>query len=405
MKSRKNIIVIGGGAAGFFGAITAAESFPNAKVVLYEKSRGVLAKVRVSGGGRCNVTNAAVSVAELLKGYPRGEKFLKPLFHRFSNQDTIRWFLSRGVDLKTEPDGRMFPKTDSSETIIHCLTTAARQAGVDVCSRLGVQQILPTDEHFQLILSDQTTIQADRVLITTGGHPQATGYEWLTQLGISVRPPVPSLFTFNIPDSFLKNLAGVAVQRATVRVAGTKLQQTGPVLVTHWGLSGPAALKLSAWAARELAERAYQFTILVNWINEKDPRTLLEGFKKEHAGKLLGTLAPFGLPNRLWRAFLLETGLAETLRWIDLSGKPFNRLTELLTNCPFEVRGKTTFKEEFVTCGGVTLSDIQGQTMESKKIPGLYFAGEILDIDGVTGGYNFQAAWTTAWIAGKSIGL
>ncbi|MDQ1087994.1 NAD(P)/FAD-dependent oxidoreductase [Siphonobacter sp. SORGH_AS_1065] len=404
---KKTIAIIGGGAAGFFGAISAAEAFPEARVVLFEKSRNVLSKVRISGGGRCNVTNAAATIPDLLKGYPRGAKFLKNLFPRFSNQHTIEWFQSRGVPLKTEPDGRMFPASDYSETIVRCLQLQAKNAGVELHLSTAIKAIQKTEEGFRLTLNEGQIFQADRVLVTTGGHPQITGYDWLSELGIAITPPVPSLFTFNLPDSFTRDLSGISVNEALVRISSTKFQHEGPVLLTHWGLSGPAVLKLSAWAARELEENNYRFTCLVNWTNQKseDARTALEAFKKLNSAKQLGTVAPFQIPNRLWRTLLAEVEISEQLRWVDLNGKPFNRLFEMLTNNAFEVQGKTTFKEEFVTCGGVTLSEINPKTLESKIVPGLFFAGEILDIDGITGGYNFQAAWTTAWIAGQSIGL
>lgn len=403
---KHTIAIIGGGAAGFFGAIAAATTFPDARVVLFEKGKHVLGKVKVSGGGRCNVTNAAPTLAELLKGYPRGARFLKQLFPRFSNQDTIRWFAERGVELKTEPDGRLFPVTDSSWTIIDCLQREARKAGVEIRLSEGIRRLEPKDDRFELTTTEGT-FTATRVLITTGGHPQPDGYEWLTRLGIQTESPVPSLFTFNSPTSFLRELPGVSVPDALVRIAGTSFQYNGPLLVTHWGLSGPAVLKLSAFAARELAAGGYRFQCLVNWTGEKPEaaREQLELFRKTNAGKQLGTVAPFGLPNRLWRAFLAESGNREEMRWSDLTGKPFHKLHETLTNAVFQVEGKTTFKEEFVTCGGVSLSDIDPKTLQHKKIPGLFFAGEVLDIDGITGGFNFQAAWTTAYIAGLSIGL
>lgn len=403
---KHTIAIIGGGAAGFFGAITAATAFPDSRVVLFEKGKHVLGKVRISGGGRCNVTNAAPTLSDLLKGYPRGARFLKHLFPRFSNQDTIRWFAERGVELKTEPDGRLFPVTDSSGTIVDCLRRQAQKAGVELLLSTGIRQLEPEAEGF-LLQTTEGDFHASRVLVTTGGHPQQDGYSWLTRLGIATEPPVPSLFTFNVPGSFLRDLPGVSVPEALVRIAGTSFQYAGPLLVTHWGLSGPAVLKLSAFAARELAAGGYRFQCLVNWTGEKpEPaREQLEHFRKANSGKQLGTVAPFALPNRLWRAFLAESGNREDLRWSDLTGKPFHKLHETLTNSVFEVEGKTTFKEEFVTCGGISLSEIDPKTLQHKKIPGLFFAGEVVDIDGITGGFNFQAAWTTAFIAGSSIGL
>jgi predicted Rossmann fold flavoprotein len=399
-------VVIGGGAAGFFGAIAAAERYPNARVTILEKARTVLSKVRVSGGGRCNVTHAVPGTAAMLKGYPRGERFLKTVFAQFNHADTVEWFARRGVPLKTEADGRMFPTTDSSETIIRCLLDAARRAGVEVRISSGVERVVPENGGFEVSLYLGETLRADRVLLTTGGQPNPAGYDGLVALGHAIVPPVPSLFTFNVPDSPLRALPGVSVPAGTVRLAGTKLSQTGPVLLTHWGFSGPAVLKLSAWGARELAMAGYRATALINWTGGTydTVRAELDGFRQGRSNKQIGTLPAFGVPQRLWQALCAEAGVGETTRWAEAPAKALNRLAELLTNAPFQVQGKTTYKEEFVTCGGVSLSDVDPHTLESRRCPGLFLAGELLDIDGITGGYNFQAAWSTGYVAGVSVG-
>jgi predicted Rossmann fold flavoprotein len=404
-----HIIVVGGGAAGFMGAITAAETFPEAKVTILEKSRTVLGKVRVSGGGRCNVTNAAPSIPELVKGYPRGAKFLRPLFEVFNNQHTIEWFESRGVALKTEPDGRMFPTTNDSETIIGCLLKAAQDTRVQVRTSAGVTQVEPQGKNFKITLQSGETIDCQRVLITSGGHPQLSGYDWLARLGIEIVLPVPSLFTFNVPKLPLKDLMGVSVGAVGVKMAGSKLTETGPLLFTHWGVSGPAVLRLSAWGARELSDKNYQFVSLINFTNKKpnEIQEQLTDFQRDVAwkGKFVPTQAPFGLPQRLWKQLVELANIPDTMRWADLPAKNLNRLVENLTNFQLEVQGKTTFKEEFVTCGGINLNGLHAKTLESRQVPGLFFAGEVLDIDGITGGYNFQAAWTTSYLAGLHIGL
>lgn len=399
------IIVIGGGAAGFMGAITAAESFPSAKVTILEKNRGVLNKVRISGGGRCNVTNAAPTIPELVKGYPRGAKFLRPLFEIFNNQHTIQWFEKRGVTLKTEPDGRMFPTTNDSETIVECLIKSAQRANVNIRTSTDVVEITKTEVGFDVILRTGEIIPATAILVTSGGHPQLSGYEWLLKVGAKVEVPVPSLFTFNIPTSPLKELMGVSVGNTAVKMAGSKLAETGALLFTHWGISGPAVLRLSAWGARELSSKNYHFISLINFTNKKSNEVMqqLVDFQGDVAwrGKFVATQAPFGLPQRLWKQLVELSNIPDTMRWADMPAKNLNRLVEHLTNFQLEVEGKTTFKEEFVTCGGVNLNGIHPKTMECREVPGLFFAGEVLDIDGITGGYNFQAAWTTGYIAGS----
>jgi predicted Rossmann fold flavoprotein len=408
MIPKKHIIVIGGGAAGFFGAISAATHFPDAQVTILEKNRTVLNKVRISGGGRCNVTHACFDDKALSKFYPRGGSFLRPLFKQFNANDTVEWFEKQGVKLKTEADGRMFPITDSSETIIDCLLKNIRQKHILVKTSEGVKAIQPPKKNgfWEIELLSGAKIEADAILITSGGNPQTTGYQWLADLGLKIIEPVPSLFTFNVPNSPFLSLSGVAVPQASVRIAGKKLMQTGALLVTHWGFSGPAVLKLSAWAARELAEMNYQFTLLINWLGEVTETQLRENlaeYKKQNPKKQIASNALFNLPSRLWKMLTQLSEVGEELRWIDISPKQLNKLVENLINCPQQVNGKSTFKEEFVTAGGIDLAEINPETMESKQHKGLFFAGEVLDIDAVTGGFNFQAAWTTAFVAGKNM--
>ncbi|MCY7351036.1 MAG: NAD(P)/FAD-dependent oxidoreductase [Cytophagaceae bacterium] len=404
-KPAPHLVVVGGGAAGFFAAITAAESFPDARITILEKNRTLLNKVRISGGGRCNVTNAVPSLSQLVQGYPRGGKFLRPLVKQFSNADTVRWFEDRGVPLKTEPDGRIFPVSDDSADVVQCLIDTARRQRVEIRTSINIQSIDCQPDKFSVRLAPDELILADQLLIASGGHPNASGYGWLAELGHTIVPPVPSLFTFNVPASPLLALAGVSTPKASVRVPGTRQTQEGPVLLTHWGFSGPAVLRLSAWAARELAACNYQFDVAFNWnaeTNDQTVRQLLADYRRIHARKQVVSVPAPGLPQRLWRTLVLEAGVPETTRWADAPAKALNRLCELLVNGTFRVAGKTTFKEEFVTCGGIALSDVNPQTLESLHQPGLFFAGEVLDIDGITGGYNFQAAWTTGYIAGKN---
>jgi predicted Rossmann fold flavoprotein len=404
--------VIGGGAAGFFGAIACAEANPNLQVLLLERTGKLLGKVRISGGGRCNVTHACETAAQLVAHYPRGSKQLKSAFQQFGVADTIAWFAKRGVPLKTEADGRMFPTTDSSETIARALEEAARQAGVRIVTNTSVDEIQPLPGGtFRLKLSGassilHSSIQARSVLIATGGNPKSANYEWLRSLGHTIAEPVPSLFTFNVPASPLSELMGVSVPHARVVLAGEKLQYEGPLLVTHWGVSGPAVLKLSAWGARRLSELGYVGTALINWIpthTEETLRLWLQQFRQENGKKTVASNPQFGLPQRLWRNLTEQAGIGPETRWSDLPAKAQNRLLELLLRSPLAVRGKTTYKEEFVTCGGVVLDEVDLKTMGSRRVPGLYFAGEVLDIDGITGGFNFQAAWTTGFLAGQAM--
>jgi predicted Rossmann fold flavoprotein len=401
-----NVVVIGGGAAGFFAAIRAAEVDPNAKVTLLEKTDKLLAKVRISGGGRCNVTNACLEPSQLVKHYPRGGRFLKKPFQQFGSRETIAWFAGRGVQLKAEADGRMFPTTNDSRTIIECLTHEAQRLGVSVRTGSAVRAIRRSSSGFALELMDGKDLQADRVIVTTGGHPKSDGYAWLASLGHTIVPPVPSLFTFNMPDEPIRELMGVVVSPARVRIVGTDLENTGPLLITHWGMSGPAILKLSAWGARVAHAMGYSFTLQVNWLGGTSEHAVREQLINDAdaiARKNAINADPFGLPKRLWAFLLNKSGIEAERPWGELPHRDRNRLIDLLTNDRYSVQGKTTFKEEFVTAGGVDLAEVDPTTTESRHVPGLYFAGEVLDIDGVTGGFNFQAAWTTGFLAGSAM--
>ena len=397
------VAIIGGGAAGFFSALSVKEHHPNSKVTIFEKSNKLLSKVKVSGGGRCNVTNACFSPSQLSKSYPRGGKHLKKAFYVFQTKDTVEWFSRRGVELKAEEDGRMFPTTDNSQTIIDCFLKEASQKNIKILEQSPVRKIVPEKEGYTLHL-EGTSEHFNKVIIATGGSPKMSGFYWLQQLGHSISPPLPSLFTFNIPSDQVKILMGLVVENATVRIQGTKLSHSGPVLITHWGMSGPAILKLSAWGARELAENNYNFNIQINWLSIKSDEDANEIIDKELPNirkKKIMNACPFELPNRMWKFLLEKVGINPDSVWLELSKKNRNKLLNILLNDIYEVKGKTTFKEEFVTCGGIKLSDISFTSMESRVCKNLYFAGEVLDIDGITGGFNFQGAWTTGYIAGK----
>lgn len=410
---QKQLVVIGGGAAGFFCAVNAARMHPELKVILLEKSSKVLSKVKVSGGGRCNVTHACFSMADMVKKYPRGASFLKKAFYDFFTTDTIAWFEERGVKLKTEADGRMFPESNSSQTVIDCLLNETNKYKVEVRMHADVVNMQrevdePTGTvKFRLQFSTGGTLDADYVCVASGGYPKASQFEWLKKLGHTINKPVPSLFTFNMPGNAINQLMGVSVAEASVKIASTKLQQSGPMLITHWGLSGPVILKLSAWGARELEEKNYRFSIFVNWLPQFNENSLKEKILQvrfDIAAQKISNRNPFFLPSRLWEYFLQQCGINADIRWADLPAKEQNKLVKILCAQQMEVSGKTTFKEEFVTAGGIQLSEINPGTMQSKIVPNLFFAGEVMDIDGVTGGFNFQNAWTTAWIAAKSVG-
>lgn len=398
------VAVLGGGAAGFFAAISCKQHHPAFKVVVYEKSEKLLAKVKVSGGGRCNVTNACFTVSQLVKNYPRGEKFLPKSFEIFNTSDTVKWFEARGVKLKAEEDKRMFPASDNSQTIIDCLVAEAEKLGIMVKTGSPVSAIEKTTDGFLLKFQENNEKKVDKVIIATGGSPKSEGFDWLEKLGHSIETPVPSLFTFNIPNNDITSLMGVVVKNASVWVEKTKLKQQGPVLITHWGLSGPAILKLSAWGARILNELNYNFNVHVNWLgemNEEDVRQKITEEIEAQKLKKISNTKPFDIPSRLWIYLLEKSGIADETRWVELKKENRNRLINFLINHTLEVKGKTTFKEEFVTCGGIRLADINPLTMESRVCPGMYLAGEVMDIDGITGGFNFQAAWTTGFIAGR----
>lgn len=411
MNEPIRIAVTGGGAAGFFGAIAAAERLHAegraGAVTIYEATAHPLAKVRVSGGGRCNVTHACFEPRELVKRYPRGGRELLGAFHRFQPRDTVEWFAARGVELKTEEDGRMFPVTDDSATIVACLRAAAEKAGVALHTALALRTAeRRTEGGFALTLSDETTVECERLLIATGGNRGSAGLTIARALGHTIEPPVPSLFTFHIDDKRLEGISGVAVEHVAVRVVGAKLAESGPLLVTHWGLSGPAILKLSAWGARELAAVNYEFRLAVNFLPPHTVESLRAEWarvRNEHPRKLVGGWCPLGLPQRLWEKLVGAAGIAANVQWAGVSGEALGALARQLTQAEFAVNGKSLFKEEFVTCGGVRLRDVDFRTMESRVCPGLHFAGEVLDIDGVTGGFNFQAAWTTGWLAGQAM--
>lgn len=397
--------VIGGGAAGFFGAINAAALNPKLRIVILEKSPKLLAKVKISGGGRCNVTHHCFEATPLSQHYPRGQKQLKKLFRSFQAIDTVEWFEKRGVKLKAEEDGRMFPTSDDSQTVINCFLKEAQKFNIEVLLNEGVEVITPLPRDFQ-IHTRTKNICAKRVLVAIGGHPQSSAYEFIRKLGHTVTPLIPSLFTFNDTSKRFADLMGIAVNDATVKIAGSAFYERGPVLITHWGLSGPAVIKLSAWAAEFLQTKQYTFTALVNWLGDKteeNTRQFLQDCKSMRGKQKIVGNPLFGLPARLWEKLAFESEIVYEKIWADASNKDVNRLVEQLIRCPFHIKGKTTFKEEFVTCGGVDLTEVDTETMQSKKFPRLFFAGEVLNIDGETGGFNFQAAWTTSFLAAKAI--
>lgn len=402
------IAVIGGGAAGFFAAIHAAAANPLNQVTIYEKSSKVLAKVLVSGGGRCNVTHGCFDNNRLVTNYPRGERPLKSAFSRFTTTDTINWFTQRGVKLKTESDGRMFPITDSSQTIADCLLKEADKLHVKLHLQTEVKSIVAQLTGTFSLQTSKGNEQADRVIVTTGGHPKEEGFAWLKQLGHQIEKPVPSLFTFNVPQHPINELMGISVEQAKIKIEDTKYEFTGPLLITHWGFSGPAVLKLSSFAARDLAQQNYHFTISINWLGDKKEdvvRNELLNLKAANPTKHLRNLFPYTqLSKRLQDYLFSKSAVHADKNWADISKNDINALVKVLLYDTYEVKGKTTFKEEFVTCGGISLNDIHLKNMESKRLKGLYFAGEVLDIDGITGGFNFQAAWTTGYIAGTNAG-
>ncbi len=399
------VAIIGGGAAGFFSAISVKKHHPHYDVVILEKTKRVLSKVKVSGGGRCNVTNGCTYIPELIQAYPRGSKLLKGAFRTFSTQDTMDWFQSRNVPLIIQEDNCVFPVSQDSQSIIDCLADESNDLGVKIWYGKSVESIAKANDQFQVkCMRQDQPLTFDKLIIATGGTPKRKGLDWLEALGHKIEHPVPSLFTFNMPMEDITKLMGIVVEQAIVNIQGTKLQSEGPLLITHWGMSGPAILKLSAFGARILAEKQYTCKAQVNWVNTKDNAEVLTCIKQtiqQHPQKKLQNIKLYNLQSRLWEFLLNRAGLDSDKKWAEVGKKGINKLVETLTNDIYEVSGKTTFKEEFVTCGGVSLKSINPKTLESKACSGMYFCGEIMDIDGITGGYNFQAAWTTGFIAGK----
>ena len=400
------IAIVGGGAAGFFAGIACAQANPANEISIYERGPDFLTKVRISGGGRCNVTHACFEPRAMSERYPRGERALISPLHRFSPGDTVAWFEERGVKLKTESDGRMFPVTDSSETIIDCLIKAAEAGGVRLFSRKGVESVRQTAVGFDLTFADKTTADCTHLLLATGGTRSNSGAQIAASLGHTLLPAVPSLFSFHVRDEWLRSLPGVSVSDVEASVADTKLRERGALLITHRGVSGPAILRLSAWGARVLHERDYEFTLRLNWLpelGEERMRERLRTLRQSNPNRLVLN-SPIGpLPTRLWEQIAIAAGVARETRWTNLSRETANTLASRLAATEVQVHGKSLNKDEFVTCGGVKLTEVNFKTMESRMTPRLYFAGELLDIDGITGGFNFQAAWTTGWIAGQAM--
>lgn len=405
----QKVLIVGGGAAGFFCAIQVANARPDWEVMIAEKTSKILTKVKVSGGGRCNVTHDCIDVPDLLTKYPRGKNFLKKAFYQFATKQVIDWYQSHGVPLHVEADGRMFPVTNHSETIIQCLLNEVNRLGVKI---LLQHEVVSVSNKFDVVFRDGKQMHVDAICLAVGGLLRNDSITWIENLGHTIEKPVPSLFTFNI-DKQSKNpitqiiaLMGVAVNDAAVQWKGEKLQERGPILITHWGISGPAAIKLSAWHARILAEQQYVGELIINWLPDENEQTLknaLQAYRNENGKKEVAVKNPFGLPNRLWEFLMLQSAIQPGCTWANLSAKSMHLLIQFLIRTILPIRGKTTFKEEFVTCGGVALSEINPLTMESKRVPGLHFAGEMMDIDGITGGFNFQHAWTSGWIAAQHI--
>ncbi|MGK7390524.1 MAG: NAD(P)/FAD-dependent oxidoreductase [Candidatus Cyclobacteriaceae bacterium M2_1C_046] len=401
---RKSVIICGGGAAGFFAAINIAEKHPDYRITILEKSNKILSKVKISGGGRCNVTNERNKPSELVKFYPRGEKKLYPLFKRFSTDDMKRWLSDRGVKTKTEADLRVFPVTNSSQTVIDCFLRLINKYNIQLVLNEGLDSFEQKQDKWTVITTKNKKIIADVLLIATGSAPSI--WKKLQEMSVKIEPPVPSLFTFNIKDPRIQELSGVAFDKVEVKITGTKLKEEGPLLITHWGLSGPAVLKLSAWGARDLAELNYRFDILINFIPEKNfdqGRQIISRYISQHPKRKVVNNPIIDVPKRYWESICRYIEINDEALFSDLGKKSINKLTEELTQGKFSVTAKSTFKEEFVTCGGVSLSEVDLETLQSNKFPNLYFAGEVLDIDAITGGFNFQSCWSTAWIISESV--
>ena len=401
-----DIAIIGGGAAGFMAAIMARRTNPSSKVTIFERAQKVLAKVEITGGGRCNVTNSFAAITDMKQAYPRGHKLMKRLMKTFSHEDTFKWFEKHGVPLVTQEDECVFPKAQDSHAIIDCLVRQANDLGVTICCRHRLVNIHKMEDgRLKLEFENGAHRVFHRTIITTGGSPNGRGLQYLAQLGHDIEPPVPSLFTFNIKDRAFCDLMGTVVEPVVTTIPGTKLRAKGPLLVTHWGVSGPAVLKLSSYAARQLAENDYKAPLAISWTGELTRQEVEENLLKLQTAnprKQVATLHPFGLPSRLWLYILSKLGIDAVKPWAEIGRKALNRIIETLVNNQYTIAGKGAFREEFVTCGGVSLSSINSKTLESKVCPNLFFAGEVLDIDAITGGFNLQAAWTTGFIAGKS---
>lgn len=399
------VAVIGGGAAGFFSALMVRHHHTASRVTIFEKTGKILSKVKVSGGGRCNVTNDSDDIEFLSRAYPRGQRFMKHALWSFNTSDIRAWFESRGVSLYAQEDGRVFPKSNNSQTIIDCFLEVAEKEKIEIQIKEELIQLSPSPAGWQLLFKNQTVpLVFDFVIICTGGANKRQAFKWLENMGHKIESPVPSLFTFNMPDESIKSLMGISVPNAYVSIPGTKLTSQGPLLITHWGMSGPAILKLSAFGARILHDTNYKFPVRVDWTGQVDQNVVFNVISKlesKFPGQTLINQKPFGLPARLWAFLLDKIELPHSKLWSELGKKGKNAIVNVLCNDVYHVHGKTTFKEEFVTCGGVSLKSIDHKTMESKTCPGIFFAGEVLDIDGITGGYNFQAAWTTAYLASQ----
>lgn len=400
------VAIIGGGAAGFFAAINVKENHPEAEVVIFEKSKDLLTKVRISGGGRCNMTNACSDIKELSAAYPRGRNALKRAFRVFNNKDAMQWFETRGVQLIIQDDNCVFPLSQNSQSIIDCFLEQAKKKKIEIALESGVKTIKKNGDRLQLIFigGKVPTRSFDKVIVATGGSPLKEGMGWLKKLNHKIEDPVPSLFTFRMPDEAVTELMGIVVENALVSIQGSKLKASGSLLVTHWGMSGPAILKLSSFGARLLSEKDYLFKVQISWSNVRNNDVVISGLKSivaDHPKKMLANVRPYFLPERLWNYLLVKSDLTPEKKWGELGKTALNKLVNILTNDVYSVQGRTQFRDEFVTCGGVSLESIDFHTMQSKGCENLYFAGEVMDIDGITGGYNFQAAWTTAFIAAK----
>ena len=401
----RKFVIVGGGAAGFFAAINAAELYKNLEVIILEGSNNVLQKVKVSGGGRCNVTHACFTPKELVEFYPRGSKELLGPFHQFMTGDTMEWFENKGISLKIEDDNRVFPESNSSQTIINCFVESAKSAGVKVYLSNRVEAIIKKDEKF-IVETSSKNIIADYLLVASGSNTKM--WKLVSEMGHTIINPVPSLFTFNINDDRIKGIPGISVPKASIKILNSKLETQGPLLITHWGLSGPGILRLSAWGALELHKKKYQFEIEVNWLSKKHEEVLhiLKSEKKKNSKKLVSLNAVFDtIPKRLWEKLVLAAEISTKNQWAQLSNKQLEKLTKQLIAGRFKVTGKSTFKDEFVTAGGVALKEFNFKRFESKLHKNLFFAGEVLNIDAVTGGFNFQNAWTGGWIVANSIEL